>query len=84
MLSFWCRGLSQHAWLKQLFEIALLIFGAGLLGSFARRWLRRWTERVDKKFHHSVIALLDRVITPLLALAVVTISFRLFPCGPRQ
>jgi len=75
--------LSQHAWLKQLFEIALLIFAAGLLGSFARRWLRRWRERFDNRFHHSLITLLDRVITPLLALAVVTVSVHLFPLSAK-
>jgi len=67
----------------QLSEIALLIVGAGLLGSFARRWLRRWTEHLDKKSHHSLMTLLDRIIMPLLALAVVTISVRLFPLSAK-
>ncbi len=71
MFSFWQQLFAQHAWLKRLFEITLLILAAGVAGSLTRRWLRGWAERFDKKLHLSLVVLLDRIIAPVLALAVV-------------
>lgn len=78
MLWFLRQMFTQHPWLKQLVEIVLLIGAAGLVGSFARRWLRRWAKHSDKAFHHSLILLLDRAIPPVLVLVVVTASLHLF------
>jgi len=79
MFSFWQQIIAKHVWLKPLLEIVLLIFAAWLLGSLTRRWLRRWTERLDKTFRHSLIILLDRAITPVLVVAAIVVSLQLFP-----
>jgi small-conductance mechanosensitive channel len=78
---FWFvrQMLTEHPWLKQFSEIVLLICAAGVLGSTARRWLRRWAEPSNRAVHHSLTLLLNRAIPPVLVLMVVALSLHLFP-----
>jgi len=79
LFSILSRLFTQHPWLKQGIGIAVIVLAAWLLGSLARRGLRRWMGRLERTFHHSLVQLLDRIITPVLVLAVITLSFHLFP-----
>ncbi len=83
MFPFWQRTFAQYDWVKQALEILALIFAAGIVGACLRRLLRIWTKRFGTMVHHSLIALLDRVIMPVLLLGVITISLRLFPLSPK-
>jgi small-conductance mechanosensitive channel len=71
--------LTEHAWINYAFEIFLLILFAGLLRAVSLRLLKRWTTRWNWKHAHFLLALVGRMITPILVIAVVSASFNLFP-----
>jgi small-conductance mechanosensitive channel len=71
--------LAQHAWIRYAAEIVLLILAAGLVRIVSLRLLKRWTERWTWKNKQFLVTLIERTITPILAIAVVSACFNLFP-----
>jgi len=74
---------NQRAWLKYAVEILVLVVAAGVVRSITLRLLRRWTSRSDWKHKRFLLALLERVITPVLVLAVISASLNLFPLSDK-
>lgn len=83
MVPVWHKLVAQHAWLKQAFEIAVFVVVAWLLNGLARSAVRRWTPKLAPSLHRSLTTVFHRVITPLLVLAVITLSVQLFPVPGR-
>jgi small-conductance mechanosensitive channel len=75
--------LAQHAWIKYALEIALLTLGAGVLRVVTLRLFKRWTMLLKWKHKHFLVALVERMITPILVIAVVSAGFNLFPLSGR-
>jgi small-conductance mechanosensitive channel len=75
--------LAQHAWIKYALEISLLTLGAGVVRVVILRLLKRWTMQLNWKHKHFVVALVERLITPILVIAVVSAGFNLFPLSSR-
>ena len=71
--------LDQHAWIKYALEIFLLMLAAGVVRVIALRLLKGWTTLLNWKHKHFLVALLERMITPILVIAVVAAGFNLFP-----
>jgi len=71
--------LAQHAWIKYALEITLLTLGAGVVRVLTLRLFRRWTMQLNWKYKHFLVALVERMITPILVIAVVSAGFNLFP-----
>lgn len=71
--------LVQHAWIRYAVEIFLLILAAGAIRVISLRLLKRWTVRLSWKHKDFLLALVGRLITPILALAVISACFNLFP-----
>lgn len=83
MFDQWVEVFSQHPWLGYGMQIVVLILGAWLLRTVVMRRLRRWAERTTTDVDDQIVALLDRALTPLLALAVLAASLNLFALPPR-
>jgi hypothetical protein len=75
--------LAQHAWIKYALEITLLTLGAGVLRVVTLRLFKRWTVHLNWKHKHFLVALVERMITPILVIAVVSAAFNLFPLSGR-
>ena len=75
--------LAQHAWIKYALEITLLTLGAGVLRVVTLRLFKRWTMLLNWKNKHFLVALVERMITPILVIAVVSAAFNLFPLSGR-
>jgi hypothetical protein len=73
--------LAQHAWIKYALEITLLTLGAGVVRVVTLRLFKRWTLHLNWKHKHFLVALVERMITPILAIAVVSAGFNFFPLG---
>jgi small-conductance mechanosensitive channel len=74
---------NQRAWLKYALEILFIVVAAGVIRSITVRLLRRWTSRSDWKQKHFLLALLERVITPILVLAGIAACLNLFPLSDK-
>jgi small-conductance mechanosensitive channel len=75
--------LAQHAWIKYALEITLLTLGAGVVRVLTLRLFKRWTMHLNWKYKHFRVALVERMITPILVIAVVSAGFNLFPLSGR-
>jgi small-conductance mechanosensitive channel len=75
--------LAQHAWIKYALEIALLTLGAGVARVVTLRLFKRWTMLLNWKHKRFLVALVERMITPILVIAVVSAAFNLFPLSGR-
>jgi hypothetical protein len=75
--------LSQHAWIKYALEITLLTLGAGVVRVVTLRLFKRWMIHLKWKHKHFLVALIERMITPILVIAVVSAGFNLFPLSGR-
>jgi hypothetical protein len=75
--------LAQHAWIKYALEITLLTLGAGVVRVLTLRLFKRWTMHLNCKYKHFLVALVERMITPILVIAVVSAGFNLFPLSGR-
>jgi small-conductance mechanosensitive channel len=75
--------LAQHAWIKYALEIILLTLGAGMVRVVTLRLFNRWTMHLNWKHKHFLVALVERMITPILVIAVVSAGFNLFPLSGR-
>ena len=75
--------LAQHSWIKYALEITLLTLGAGALRVVTLRLLKRWTAYLNWKHKHLLVTLAERMITPILVIAVVSAAFNLFPLSGR-
>ena len=62
--------LAQHAWIKYALEITLLTLGAGVVRVVTLRLFKRWTMHLNWKYKHFLIALVERMITPILVIAL--------------
>lgn len=71
--------IKQHSWLKYALEILFLIVAAGIVRTVSVRLFHRWTSRLDWKHKQFLVTLFERLITPVLTLAVVSACFNLFP-----
>jgi small-conductance mechanosensitive channel len=71
--------LTQHTWIRYALEIVLLILAAGAVRIVSLRLLKRWTERLNWKHTQFLVMLVERTITPILGIAVVSACFNLFP-----
>jgi hypothetical protein len=56
-------------------EIPLLTLGAALVRAIALRFFKRWTTRLNWEHKHFLVALVERMITPILVIAVVSVAF---------
>ena len=83
LISLLSQLLAQHAWIKYALEITLLALGAGVLRVVTLRLFKRWTMRLNWKHKHFLVALVERMITPILVIAVVSAGFNLFPLSGR-
>jgi small-conductance mechanosensitive channel len=75
--------LAQHAWIKYALEITLLTVGAALLRVVTLRLVKRWTMLLNWRHKHFLVALVERMITPIVVIAVVSAGFNLFPLSGR-
>src|ERR1700758_59447 len=75
--------LAQHAWIKYALEITLLTLGAGVVRVVTLRVFKRWTMYLNWKHKHFLVALVERMITPILLIAVVTASLNVLPLSGR-
>ena len=75
--------LAQHAWIKYALEITLLTLGAGAVRVVTLRLFKRWTMHLNWKHKHFLVTLVERMITPILVIAVVSAGFNLFPLSGR-
>ena len=71
--------LEEHAWTKYAIEVLLLILAAGVVRVIGLRLFRRWATQLNWKHKQSLIVLVERMITPILLIAVVSACFNLFP-----
>src|SRR6267143_1146136 len=71
--------LSQHAWVKFALAIFLLMLAAGALRAITLRLFRGWAAHVNWKHKVFMLALAERMITPILAVAILSASFNFFP-----
>jgi Mn2+/Fe2+ NRAMP family transporter len=69
--------LAQHAWVKFALEIFLLALAAGVLRAISLRLFKR--AYLNWKHKNLVLALVERTITPILVIAVLSVSFNSFP-----
>jgi small-conductance mechanosensitive channel len=83
LISLVSQLLAQHAWIKYALEITLLTLGAGVLRVVTLRLFKRWTLHLNWKHKHFLVALVERMITPILVIAVVSAAFNLFPLSGR-
>jgi small-conductance mechanosensitive channel len=77
------QPLAQHAWIKYALELTALALGAGVVRLVTLRLLERCTTRLDWKHNQFLLALVERVITPILVIAVVSAGFNLLPFSDR-
>jgi small-conductance mechanosensitive channel len=82
-ISLLSQLLAQHAWIKYALEITLLTLGAAVVRAIALRFFRRWTTRLNWEHKHFLIALIERMITLILVIAVVSAGLNLFPLSGR-
>ena len=75
--------LAQHAWIEYALEITLLTLGAGVLRVVTLCLVNRWTARLNWKHTRFLVALFERMITPILLITVVSAAFNLFPLSGR-
>src|SRR5215472_5852007 len=75
--------LAQHAWIKYSLEITLLTLGAAVLRAVTLRLFKGWTGHLNWKHTPFLVALVERMITPILLIAVVSAAFNLFPLSGR-
>jgi small-conductance mechanosensitive channel len=71
--------LEQQAWIKYAVEIFGLILAAGVVRVISLRLLKRWIGRVSWKRKDFFVTLVERTITPILAITVIAACFNLFP-----
>jgi small-conductance mechanosensitive channel len=83
LISLFSQLLAQHEWIKYALEITLLTLGAAVVRAIALRFFRRWTTRLNWEHKHFLVALIGRMITPILVIAVVSAAFNLFPLSGR-
>ena len=74
---------AQHTWIKYALEITLLTLGAGVVRAVTLRLFKRWTMHLNWKHKHFMVALVERMITPILVIGVVSAAFNLFPLSGR-
>ena len=83
LISLLSQLLAQHAWIKCALEITLLTLGAAVVRAIALRFFRRWTTRLNWEHKHFLMALIERMIMPILVIAAVSAGFNLFPLSGR-
>jgi len=71
--------LDAHGWIRYALEIFLLFLAAFLVRMISLRLLRSWIKRLDWEHKPFLLTLVDRMITPILVVAVVSACFNLFP-----
>ncbi len=71
--------LKDHAWAKYAFEVLLLILAAGIVRVIGLRLFRRWTAHLNWKHKQFLTVLVERMMTPILLITVVSACFNLFP-----
>jgi small-conductance mechanosensitive channel len=71
--------LEQQAWIKYAVEIFGLILAAGVVRVISLRLLKRWIGHASWKRKDFFVTLVERTITPILAIAVIAACFNLFP-----
>ena len=79
LIQLFSHLLDQHAWIKYALELFLLILAAGVARAIAIRLLKRWTTLLNWNHKHFLVALIERMITPILVIAVVAAGFNLLP-----
>jgi small-conductance mechanosensitive channel len=77
------RIFTERAWLRYALEILLLILAAVVVRFIALRLLRRWASRSEWKHKNFLLALFERLITPILALGVIAACINLFPLADK-
>jgi len=75
--------LAQHAWIRYALEITSLTLGAGVVRVVTLRLFKRWTMHLNWKHKHFLVALVERMITPILVIALVPAGLNLFPLSGR-
>jgi small-conductance mechanosensitive channel len=83
LISLLSQLLAQHAWIKYALEITLLTLGAGAVRVVTLRLLTRCTTHLNWKNNHFLLALVERMITPILVIAVLSAGFNLLPFSDR-
>jgi formate hydrogenlyase subunit 3/multisubunit Na+/H+ antiporter MnhD subunit len=71
--------LTQHAWIKFALEIFSLVLAAGVLRAITLRLVRRWRAYLNWKHKNVGLALVERMITPVFVIAILSVSFNFFP-----
>jgi small-conductance mechanosensitive channel len=69
----------EHAWAKYAFEVLLLILAAGVVRTIGLRLFKRWTAHLNWKPKQFLIPFVERMITPILLIAVVSACLNVFP-----
>jgi small-conductance mechanosensitive channel len=83
LIALYGRIFAERAWLKYAVEIVVIVLVSGVVRSITFGLLRRWTSRSDWKNKHFLLALLERVITPVLVLAAISACLNLFPLSDK-
>lgn len=83
LISLLSQLLAQHEWIRYALEITLLTLGAAVVRVIALRFFKRWTTRLNWEHKHFLVALIERMITPILVIAVVSAGFNLFRLSGR-
>ena len=78
-ISLLSQLLAQHEWIKYALEITLLTLGAAVVRAIALRFFKRWTTRLNWEHKHFLLTLIQRMIAPIVLIAVVAAGFDLFP-----
>ena len=76
------RQFEQNAWIKYVVEIFFVVAAAALVRLISLRLLSHWTKDLHWK-HKNLIVLLERLVTPALAIGVVAACFNLFPLSDK-
>jgi small-conductance mechanosensitive channel len=76
--------LHQHGRIKYAIEIVLLVLAAGVVRAITLRLFKDWATHLTWKHKNLLVALVERMITPILAIAVVAACFNLFPLSSKH
>jgi small-conductance mechanosensitive channel len=57
----------------------LLVLAAGVVRALVLRLVKRWTTTLHWRYGTFLLALVERMLTPVLAIAVISASFNIFP-----
>jgi hypothetical protein len=65
------KDLILHAWIKYTLEITLLTLGAGVVREVTLSLCKALDDASYWKHKHFLVALVERMVTPILVIAVV-------------